>query len=206
MELLCDGPDDAPVTIVLAHGAGLGMDAPFMTRVAKGLAAGGHRVVRFEFPYMAQRRATGKRGPPNRAPILLDSFRDAISASHAMGPLVLAGKSMGGRMATMMAQDADAAAVLVYGYPFHPPTKPDKLRTEHLRDLTVPTLICQGERDPFGTAEEVPGFGLSKAIELCWLPDGDHDFKPRKASGHTHDGNIAMALDASLGFLKRLER
>lgn len=204
MDLLRNGPVDAPLTIVLAHGAGLGMDAPFMEQVAMGLAKGGHQVVRFEFPYMAGRRVTGKRSPPDRPPKLIQSFHDAITAAQPAGALVLAGKSMGGRVATMAAEDAVAAGVLVYGYPFHPPAKPETLRTAHLETLTVPTLICQGARDPFGTREEVPGFALSAQIEFCWLPDGDHDFKPRKASGHNHEENMAAALKSSLNFLKCL--
>ncbi len=204
MELLVDGPNNAALTIVLAHGAGVGMDATFMAQVAAGLVAGGHRVVRFEFPYMARRRETGKRGPPDRAPKLIESFSQAIAAAEPQGPLVLAGKSMGGRLATMIATDQKAAGVVVFGYPFHPPAKPENLRTDHLGDLKVPTLFCQGERDPFGTKAEVPSFKLSNHIEFCWLPDGDHDFKPRKASGHSHDGNIAAALETSLSFLKRI--
>lgn len=206
MDLLIDGPKDAASTIVFAHGAGLGMDAPFMTRFAEGLAAKGHRVVRFEFPYMAERRATGKRRPPDRPPVLRAAFAEAIASAGAReGSLVLAGKSMGGRFATMMADEVGAAAVLVYGYPFHPPGKPDNLRTEHLAELKTPTLICQGTRDPFGTRDEVPGYGLSSAIRLCWLEDGEHSFRPRKASGRTEQQNWDEAIAASAAFLESIK-
>jgi predicted alpha/beta-hydrolase family hydrolase len=205
MELLIDGPDVAPFTIVFAHGAGVGMDAHFMTTFATALAAQGNRVVRFEFPYMAERRKDGTRRPPDKPPVLFETFLSAIrEAGASPEQVVLAGKSMGGRFATMMADQLRIAAVLVYGYPFHPPGKPENLRTAHLAGLKTPTLICQGTRDPFGTKEEVEGYELSPAIELCWLEDGDHGFKPRKASGLTEQMNWTVAIEASAGFLERV--
>jgi len=206
MDLIVNGPSTAPLTVLFAHGAGLGMDANFMTTIAEGLAAAGYRVVRFEFPYMAERRASGKRRPPDRPPVLAKSFAEAARAAGAEpGKLVLAGKSMGGRYATMLAGEMDAAAAIAFGYPFHPPGKPENLRTEHLGDIEVPILICQGTRDPFGTMDEVPGFGLSPSIELCWLEDGEHSFRPRKASGRTEAMNLAEAVRASVSFLRKLE-
>jgi len=205
MDLIIEGPALAARTVILAHGAGLPMDAPFMAEFAGALAAGGHRVVRFEFPYMASRRETGSRRPPDRAPKLMECFREAIDLAKApKGGLILAGKSMGGRMATMIADDAGAAAVLVFGYPFHPGNKPENLRVEHLKTLKTPTLICQGTRDGLGNQEEVSGYDLSAAISLCWLPDGDHDFKPRVASGHTIKANWENAQSASIKFLGSL--
>ena len=107
---------------------------------------------------------------------------------------------MGGRVASMIAEDLyhkdEIAGLVCLGYPFHPPAKPDSLRTAHLEKLTAPTLICQGMRDPFGTKEQVDGYDLSDAIDLFWMEDGDHDFKPRKASGLTHAENIAKAAQA----------
>ena len=188
------------LTIALAHGAGAPMDSPFMQAFAEGLAARGLRCARFEFPYMAARRADGKKRPPNPAPVLLETWRTVIE-TIGRDHLVVGGKSMGGRMASLIAAEMEAAGtplrgVVCLGYPFHPPGKPDQLRTEHLAALKTPTLICQGTRDPFGTAEEVPGYALSSAIRLHWLTDGDHGFKPRKASGRTEAGNWADALDA----------
>ncbi len=206
MELLIDGPSRAPQTIVLAHGAGLPMDAPFMADFAAALVGAGSRVARFEFPYMASRRQTGSRKPPDRAPFLLEAFRHAIDLVDApAGALILAGKSMGGRIATMIADDVAAAGVLVFGYPFHPRGKPENLRVDHLTNLKTPTLICQGTRDGLGNQEEVVEYDLSSAISLCWLPDGDHDFKPRKASGHTIEANWQRAQSASNEFLKALK-
>ena len=200
---LTDGPAAAPLTLVLAHGAGAPMDSPFMDRIAKGVAAAGWRVVRFEFPYMAARRETGARKPPDRAPVLLDIWRSVI-ADLGADTLVIGGKSLGGRMASMIADEARVRGLVCLGYPFHPPGRPDRLRTAHLEMLGTPALILQGERDPFGRADEVPGYGLSDAISLSWLPDGDHSFKPRKASGHTEDGNLALAVGRICGFLDAL--
>lgn len=184
--------------VVLAHGAGAPMDSPFMEAFGKGIAARGLRAARFEFPYMAERRSTGKKRPPNPMKLLLATWRDAIG--QVGGPVVIGGKSMGGRVASMIAGELEAegapvAGVVCLGYPFHPPGRPDKMRVDHLMDLKTPTLILQGTRDPFGTREEVPDFGLPKRIKIGWLEDGDHGFKPRKASGRTEQQNWDEALD-----------
>lgn len=200
---LTDGPAGAPLTLVLAHGAGAPMDSPFMDRIARGVAGAGWRVVRFEFPYMATRRETGTRKPPDRAPVLLDTWRSVIAGLGAE-TLVIGGKSLGGRIASMIADEARVHGLVCLGYPFHPPGRPDRLRTAHLETLGTPALILQGERDPFGRADEVPGYGLSDAIALAWLPDGDHGFRPRKASGHTEDGNLTLAVERICGFLDAL--
>jgi len=90
------------------------------------------------------------------------------------------------------------------GYPFHPPKKPEQLRTAHLVALACPALIVQGERDPFGTRAEVEGYGLSRAIRMHWAGDGDHDLGPRGGSGFTRKGNLAGAADAIAAFAKRV--
>jgi predicted alpha/beta-hydrolase family hydrolase len=145
---------------------------------------------------MAARR-NGERKPPPRADTLLAEYRAAIEALG--GKAVIGGKSMGGRVASMLADELFAekkiAGLVCLGYPFHPPGQPDKLRTAHLETLKTQTLICQGSRDPFGTREEVAAYRLSPGIELHWLEDGDHDFRPRKASGLTARGNLDAAAD-----------
>lgn len=180
---LYDGPEDAPATLLFAHGAGAAMDSPAMTMFATAFATQGLRVARFEFAYMAARRA-GRRNPPPRADKLIPEFLEVVGALDNTSPLILAGKSMGGRIASMAADElfdvGRVAGLCCLGYPFHPPAKPENLRTDHLEHLATPTLICQGTRDSFGTAQEVPGYSLSTAIELFWLEDGDHDLKPRK--------------------------
>ena len=201
--ILTDGPAGAPLTLALAHGAGAPMDSHFMARIAEGIAAAGWRVVRFEFPYMAARRTTGKKKPPDREPVLLDAWR-TVAAGYRADRLAIGGKSLGGRMASMVADEAEVRGLLCLGYPFHPPGRPDRLRTAHLETLATPALILQGERDPFGRADEVPGYRLSDAVAVSWLPDGDHSFKPRKASGHTGEGNLALAVERICGFLDTL--
>ena len=204
IQLLIDGKKNAPRTVVLAHGAGAPMDVPWMTDVAQGLAAQGLRVVRFEFPYMARRRETGKRGPPDRAPVLLESWSAVIDQLGNPDQLVIGGKSMGGRFATMVADMEGVAGLLCFSYPFHPAGRPEKTRTDHLRSLLTPTLIMQGTRDPLGNAGDVAGYELSAAIKMHWLEDGDHDLKPRKASGRTHAQNLAEAVDAAAAFVATL--
>ncbi len=200
---LTDGPKSAPLTFAFAHGAGAPMDSGFMNAVAAGVAEAGYRVVRFEFPYMAERRESGRKKPPNPQGVLLDTWR-AVIADLGPGQLVIGGKSMGGRMASLVADETKVRGLVCLGYPFHPPGRPEKLRTEHLAALKTPTLICQGERDTFGTRDEVVAYKLSKAIRLHWLADGDHSLKPRKSSGRTEAGNIDEAVSEIAAFMGKL--
>lgn len=202
-KLLWNGKTAKGLTIALAHGAGAPMDTPFMTFFAEGLAKAGFRVTRFEFPYMAARRSDGKRKPPDRQPVLLDTWR-AVIAEIGADNLVIGGKSMGGRMASLIADEAGVRGLLCLGYPFYGAGRKDKPRTEHLLKLKTPTLICQGTRDPMGDREAVSALALSKKIRLQWAEDGDHDLKPRKASGLTHEQNLTGALDAAVQFLAGL--
>lgn len=185
LTFLFDGPQKAKHTILLAHGAGAPMDSPSLTATVHALAASGFRVARFEFAYMAGRRTQSSRKPPPRAEKLNPEYIAAVEALDAKGPLIIAGKSMGGRVASMVADDLFAAGricgVLCLGYPFHPPAKPEQVRTKHLVDLKTPTLIVQGTRDEFGTREDVSTYALSPAIDILWLEDGDHDLKPRRS-------------------------
>ncbi len=170
------------------------MDSPFMQHLAEGVAASGIRVIRFEFPYMQQRRDNGKSGAPDPPRVLMQSFRDAIAAAGGCSGLVIGGKSMGGRIASMVADDAAVRGVVCLGYPFHPPGKPEKTRTTHLETLRTATLIIQGTRDSFGRPEEVGGYKLSPAVRIEWLEDGDHSFKPRARSGRTEADNLRAAV------------
>lgn len=205
-DLLIDNPAGSP-TLLLAHGAGAGADTPFLTTIATGLASHGVRVIRFEFDYMRRQRATGKRCPPDREPALLACFRRAMELTQLeAAALYVGGKSMGGRMASLLAAELPVRGLLCLGYPFHPPGRGDKLRTAHLFSLRCPALVVQGSRDPFGTAEEVTSYGLPGAIELRWLDDGDHSFKPRRRSGHTEAGHLAHAVREVARFLERCEQ
>lgn len=182
---LFDGPETAETTILLAHGAGAAMDSTAMAAATAALSSVGIRMARFEFGYMAARRTSGTRKPPPKAERLMDEYRAAIVELGAKGKLIIGGKSMGGRVASMIADEEHAAGriagLVCLGYPFHPPGKPESLRTAHLEKLETPALICQGTRDIFGTRQEVSDYTLSPAIEILWLEDGDHDLRPRKA-------------------------
>jgi len=202
-----DGPAAARWTLVLAHGAGQGMDSPFMTYFAETLGCDDIRVVRFDFPYMRASAQGGRRRPPNGQKVLLETWRSIIRQlrqDHVCGRLAIGGKSMGGRMASLIAAEQGVDALVCLGYPFHPPGKPDRLRTEHLYDLVLPTLICQGERDTFGSRGEVEGYGLPSAVRLHWVADGDHSFKPRKSSGFAERDNWLAAAQAIRRFLAQL--
>ena len=202
---LDDGPKRAAHTVILAHGAGTPMDHPSLSAIAEGIAARGIRVLRFEFPYMAARREGARRGP-DRAPVLMATWRAAIDAAGHPERLVIGGRSMGGRIASMVADEAGVAGLICYGYPFHPPGTPERLRTEHLEHLATPTVIFQGERDPFGSRAEVEGYHLSKAIRVRWMPDGDHALKPRKSSGFTEAAHVTSVVEESVAFVLTGER
>ena len=206
---LFDGPDDARVTVMIAHGAGAPMDSASMNATTKVLAGAGFRVARFEFAYMAGRRS-GERKPPPRADKVIPEYVAAIDdLGPTNGPLIIGGKSMGGRVASMAADELFAArriaGLLCLGYPFHPPGRPEQLRTAHLIGLKTPALICQGTRDEFGNREEVGEYALSDEIEMFWLEDGDHDLKPRKAiSGFTTAQHLQSVADKVTEWVARI--
>lgn len=201
---LIDGPDNAAVTLLLAHGAGAPMDSPFMEAIAARVASKGHRVVRFEFDYMAERRTTGRKRPPERAPALLEQWRERIDRFGGPGAVAIGGKSMGGRMASLIAAQSTVRGCLCLGYPFHPPGKPDTLRIDHLPDLRCPTLIVQGTRDPFGTRDEVAAMDLPNTLSVAWIEDGNHDLAPRKASGWSVDAALDRTAEIADSFLRSL--
>ncbi|SEM99096.1 hypothetical protein SAMN04487857_10852 [Pseudomonas sp. ok272] len=195
---------DASRTLILAHGAGAPMDSSFMSDMAARLAAQGVNVLRFEFPYMAQRRVDGGKRPPNPAPRLLECWAQvyALVRRHVAGRLAIGGKSMGGRMASLLVDELGADALVCLGYPFYAVGKPQKPRVEHLAGLKAPTLIVQGERDALGNRQAVQGYDLSPSIELMWLVAGDHDLKPLKASGFSHEQHLAAVAQKVAAFLQ----
>ncbi len=197
--------DNEKATLILAHGAGAGMNSDFMADIAKRLAAQQISVIRFDFPYMQTMTESGKRRPPDKIDKLeahylaqIDALRSSVST-----PLFIGGKSMGGLVSTLVLEQADVVGAVVYGYPFHPPGKPEKLRTAHLEALSKPLCIIQGERDTFGTCDEVGQYPLSALVETVFLTDGDHSLKPRKASGISYEDNMATALSATVEFINR---
>lgn len=197
------GPADAAPprgTLLLAHGAGAPMDSAFMNRMAEALAAEGIAVARFEFPYMADRRTTGKKKPPPSADTLLGAYRRAIAScladERAVDPILIGGKSMGGRVAAMVGGevlDPRVRGIVCLGYPFHPPGRPEAPRLAPLRAVRLPTLILQGERDEFGDIGEVEAYGLADPVRIVPIEDGSHDFGPRGSSAATLKGNILFA-------------
>jgi predicted alpha/beta-hydrolase family hydrolase len=180
------------------------MDSPFMSTIAEKVAAAGTEVIRFEFEYMAKRREDGMRRGPDRTPKLVSRFNEVLRLVGPPREVVIGGKSMGGRIASMIADEVGAAGVVCLGYPFHPPGKPERLRTAHLEALGTPTLIVQGTRDRFGTEEEVASYSLSRSIELVWIGDGDHSLKPRKKSGRTLEQNLEAATSVVVELIQRL--
>jgi predicted alpha/beta-hydrolase family hydrolase len=208
-EILWDTPAEYTSTLVLGHGAGAAMDSAGMNDAARVIASRGIRVARFEFGYMAGRRV-GVRKPPPRAETLIGEYRDALAQVTTEAPVFIGGRSMGGRVASMLADEAFAAGtvrgLVCLGYPFHPPGKPDQLRTAHLETLECPTLIVQGTRDEFGTRDEVAAYPLSPRISVFWLEDGDHGLRPRKAiSGFTYAQHLETMADVVAEFLRERE-
>jgi predicted alpha/beta-hydrolase family hydrolase len=190
--------------LVLAHGAGAGQQHPFMTAMAKGFAARGIDVVTFDFPYMRERRKM-----PDRAPVLEKAFLDVVAAARewsGAARFFIGGKSMGGRMATHLGAAGleGLGGIVVFGYPLHPPGKPDQLRVDHLPSIMVPVLIVQGERDTFGTPRELkPAIDAMKAaVQLHIIPRGDHSLA---VSGRRRDDVLNEVLDTAIAWMRDRE-
>jgi predicted alpha/beta-hydrolase family hydrolase len=203
IDLLHDGPEGAAARLVLAHGAGAPMRSAFMQEMAEALGARGIRVTRFEFPYMQARRYGGKGGGPDPKPVLLGTYREVIAlvGGTAGAPLFIGGKSMGGRMASMIADDAGVRGVVCLGYPFHPAGKPQQTRVAHLKDLKTPALIVQGTRDALGSLDDVAAYTLSPSIQVAWIAGGDHSFAPLKRSGRTEAQAMQEAIELVASFV-----
>lgn len=198
-------------TLILAHGAGAPMDSGFMNLLSSNLAGLGIRVARFEFPYMAARREDGRKRPPSSQRQLLDYWWSSIDRARDMfggKSLFIGGKSMGGRMASLLAADAaiegsGVRGCLCFGYPFHPPGKPDKWRVDHLATLNIPVWIAQGERDPFGRFAEVqPRVSSWSRVTLQAVSEGDHDFRPTRRGGLTPEGVMRETAEAAAIFMR----
>lgn len=189
-EMIVAGPASKH-TLLLAHGAGAGHDSAFLCAWRSALASQGIQTLSLEFAYMRRMRDEGRRRPPPRVDGMCEEYRQWRDVmSHLVpGRLWLGGKSMGGRVASMVAARGEfeersaVPGLVLVGYPFHPVGKPERLRLDHWPQLESPVLVLQGERDPFGTREEVMGYELGKRTSVQWLKDGDHDWSPRKSSG-----------------------
>ncbi|ARU56328.1 alpha/beta hydrolase [Oleiphilus messinensis] len=207
LEVIVQGKSD--LCLILAHGAGAPMDSEFMNTISMNLATEGIKVVRFEFPYMQKRRITGKKSPPDRQPKLLEAWREVINSFSVERNLFIGGKSMGGRMATVLAAGQEPSpitdrigGVVCMGYPFHPPGKPEKLRVDHFSEMTKPVLILQGDRDPFGRYREALDFSLPDQIRLERVVDGNHDWQPLKKSSVSWADNMMISARCVAEFMK----
>jgi predicted alpha/beta-hydrolase family hydrolase len=197
-------PRGSVATLVLAHGAGAGMDHPFMAGFSRAVAEAGVSTLRFNFPYVER----GKRSPdPER--VLRDAWLVAFSAAVAKagGGVVLAGgKSLGGRIASMCVADGMAADGIVFlGYPLHPPGKPERIRDEHLYRITVPMLFLQGTKDPFATPALLAKVvrKLGDRATLVPVEGGGHSFKV--GGGKSDDREIGSALAGTAApFIRRV--
>lgn len=195
-----------------AHGAGAGRETDFHQQFGAACLMQDMAWLAFDFGYLVRMRCESRRRPPPRLPGLIEEMARwcqalmacvaAVDSLRSL-PWLVGGKSMGSRVASHLLVELTRAAHAplpvgwyALGYPFHPTGKPDKLRIDHLPDIPMAGLICQGSRDPFGTREEVTAYPLPESLILLWLNDGEHDFKPRKASGETREGLISRAAQA----------
>lgn len=192
--------------VLLAHGAGADMHAAALTTVADALAAAKIPSLRFNFPY----KAAGRRSP-DRAPVLEAALREAAEelAARAKVPadrLVLGGRSMGGRIGSMVAADDGALGVVLLGYPLHPPGRTDRLRVEHFPRLSMPVLFVSGTRDAFGTPDELQQHAraIKGRVSFHWIDTGDHGFKPLKSSGLTPQAALVGVAEAVVDFVAGL--
>jgi predicted alpha/beta-hydrolase family hydrolase len=179
----------AGCTLILAHGAGAPRTHPWMVKMAKAIASHGIDVVTFNFLYTE----SGRRAP-DKNDVLEATWLAAIAAVQARkdlptGRLFIGGKSMGGRIATQVAarQGGGIAGLVLLGYPLHPPAQPQKLRSEHLPRVGAPMLFVQGQRDTFGTPDELGPIvkRLSAGTRLFVVEGGDHSLTRPKSSGET---------------------
>jgi uncharacterized protein len=193
---------DPVALLVLAHGAGAGQQHPFMTSVAEGFAARGIDVVTFDFPYMRARKRV-----PDRAPVLEQAFSEVIGVARqwsAAARFFIGGKSMGGRMATHLgaALLEGLSGIVVFGYPLHPPGKPDQLRVAHLPSIAAPVLILQGERDTFGTPPELkpPLDSMTVPVKLHIVQGGDHSLA---VPGRRREDVLDEVLDIATAWMRQ---
>ena len=200
-DLIIEGPKTSKKIFILAHGAGAPMDSDWMNDLSKLLVNEKIKVVRFEFPYMNERRLTGKKRPPNTKKILFETWEEVIKLVAPSEKVFIGGKSMGGRMASMIADELKVKGLICLGFPFHAPGKDPKERILHLEKLKTSSLILQGTRDSMGTEEEVKTYKLSKKIKISWLPDGDHNLKPRKKSGYSLEDHLLTASKKISNFM-----
>jgi uncharacterized protein len=200
---LADGPSDAP-GLILGHGAGAGIRSDFMEFVASELATRAVRVTRFNFAYVEARKKT-----PDRQPVLEDTYAavvEHVRREERPQRLFLGGKSLGGRIASHVVAGGQAADGLVFlGYPLHPPGRPDRLRSAHLNEISVPMLFVEGTRDPFCPLEtlEKVGADFTAPVEIAVIDGGDHSLRVRKSSGRSTEEAWGEAVEQVADWIRR---
>ena len=200
-------PQNAECVLVLAHGAGAGMNHPFMTALANELAAAGEASFRFQFPYMEQRR----RGP-DRAPVLTATVQAAVHAASEAAPdlpLFAGGKSLGGRMTSLAAAEhglENVRGLVFFGFPLHPPNQPGTKRAEHLDEVRLPMLFLQGTRDALADLKLLRPIcaKLGAQVTLHVIEGADHSFHVLKSSGKTDEGVLEELARSVSTWTKKL--
>jgi predicted alpha/beta-hydrolase family hydrolase len=180
-------------TLVLTHGAGGGVDAPDLVRLARTLPQQDISVTLVEMPW----RVAGKRLAP-APPVIDECYLAILDTMRTRSPLVLGGRSAGARSACRIARSVGARGVLALSFPLHPPGKPERSRLDELQRARVRTLVIQGERDPFGTPEQFPD-----DVDLAVVPSADHSMKVPKSGPLSQDDALAVVLQATLEWVVR---
>jgi len=203
--------DRATAGLILAHGAGGGQTGSFMVRAGRELSSRGTVVATFDFPYI-----TAGRSAPDKPAVLEAHWRAIVAevrgrAEFQRLPLFIGGKSMGGRIASQVAAAGldDVAGLVYFGYPLHPPGRPEQRRDAHLPAIRIPMLFIQGTRDQFGTSDDIRALlpRLDRRAELVEIADGDHSFKTRtKVTGRKPDAALADVFEAAAAFIDRVSR
>jgi uncharacterized protein len=180
-------------TLLLNHGAGIGIEGRDLQSLARDLPAQGITVVLFEQPWVLAGRKVAT--PP---PTLDDGLRAAAARLRPRTPLIVGGRSAGARCAARCATSIGAVACLALAFPLHPPGKPEKSRLDELLGVGVPTLVVQGENDVFGRPDEFPD-----GVEMTVLPGADHGFKVPKSGAITSEEAMGILVEATLEWIVR---
>lgn len=202
-----DAPRGTPAAVLLlAHGAGVSRDHPSMDRLAGALVEAGFVTARFNFPYRERGRKV-----PDRAPVLIETWREVFAAARAQGewqdlPILAGGRSMGGRMASMAAAEGEGFSpqgLIFFAYPLHPPGKPQALRVAHLSAVRTPMLFLSGTRDSMATVDlmNAETRKLGALVRLHWLEGADHGFHVLKRSGRTDEDIVKESAEVSRAWL-----
>lgn len=205
--LTFDGPQagQRERILVLTHGAGASSSHPSLAELVRLIGERGVPAARFDFPYMRRGALTGRWAwPPDDEDVLTSTWIEVMRELQPASRLVIGGRSLGGRVASTLADAAEVAGLVCIGYPFHPPRRDGPVRTAHLREIATPTLIVQGERDPYGSRAEVSGYQLSQQIRVHWIADGDHGLAPLRRSGRTDRQNLEAAAGVIVDFVRGL--